>query len=140
MLNLLSRLFVFFTISILFGFIAKSIGIHFAFGVLFGVSIQFVINYALTTFFDIFVSLKNKKLENERIKEFSFQGVEVECPCHKKIKEFVPFRFNSENKYKCTECSKTISVFADTYTAIATEPILDTDTTKIETIINNATS
>jgi transposase-like protein len=74
------------------------------------------------------VALNNKKLENDRIKEFTMQGIEVECPCSRKIKDFVPIRLNTSNKYKCKECQKLISVYITPSTALTTEPIVDTDT------------
>jgi len=129
-----ASLFVFLTIA--FGCIFSHFGLNFIFGLAFGASFQFIFSYAISQFVNAYINLQNKKLENERIKEFSYQGVVVECPCHEKIRDIIPFRFNTENKYKCRECNKTVSVFADAYTAIATEPILDTDTTKPDILTN----
>ena len=110
------------------GYIFKANGLNFYIGAITGGAIQFVFNYIYETIFNAIVALKNKKLENERIKEFTMQGIEVECPCSRKIKDFVPIRLNTSNKYKCKECQKLISVYITPSTALTTEPILDTDT------------
>lgn len=110
------------------GYIFKANGLNFYIGAITGGAIQFVFNYIYETIFNAIIALKNKKLENERIKEFTMQGIEVECPCSRKIKDFVPIRLNTSNKYKCKECQKLISVYITLSTALTTEPILDTDT------------
>lgn len=110
------------------GYIFKANGLNFYIGAITGGAIQFVFNYIYETIFNAIIALKNKKLENERIKEFTMQGIEVECPCSRKIKDFVPIRLNTSNKYKCKECQKLISVYITPSTALTTEPILDTDT------------
>lgn len=110
------------------GYIFKANGLNFYIGAITGGAIQFVFNYIYETIFNAIVALKNKKLENDRIKEFTMQGIEVECPCSRKIKDFVPIRLNTSNKYKCKECQKLISVYITPSTALTTEPILDTDT------------
>jgi hypothetical protein len=110
------------------GYIFKANGLNFYIGAITGGAIQFVFNYIYETIFNAFVALQNKKLENERIKEFTMQGIEVECPCSRKVKDFVPIRLNTSNKYKCKECQKLISVYITPSTALTTEPILDTDT------------
>jgi hypothetical protein len=69
------------------------------------------------------VELKNKKLENERIKEFSLQGLEVTCPCLLKKTEFVPIVLNTNNNYKCDYCQKNVSVYIAAETALVTETI-----------------
>jgi len=98
-------------------------------GFLVGVLGQILIYNAFISILDVYLTIKNKKLENERIAEFSYQGLEVECPCTKKRKDFVPIRLNDLNMYRCGECDKTISVYINAETALQTEPIISTDTT-----------
>lgn len=98
-------------------------------GFLVGILGQILIYNAFTSILDVYVTLKNKQLENERIAEFSYQGMEVECPCSKKRKDFVPIRLNDVNLYKCGDCEKTVSVYVSAETALQTEPIISTDTT-----------
>lgn len=134
--SILFRLLLLLSISTVTGVIFNAFGLSLYLGIFFGLCIQFVFNYAFNQWLISSAALRNKELENARIKEFSYQGVEVTCPCHKQNKEIVPFRFNTDNRYKCTDCSKTIVVLVEPYTAIATEPILDTDTMKAEIFTN----
>jgi len=133
-----SRLFLFLSATIITGVIFNHFGLNIYFGFFAGICFQFAISHAIQQFINAYILLKNKALENERIKEFSHQSIEVTCPCHLKIREVVPFRFNTENRYRCKECRKAISVFTETQTAVFTEPLQDTDTTKPE--ILNATT
>ena len=94
-----------------------------------GILAQILIYNTFTSILDVYLTLKNKKLENERIAEFSYQGLDVECPCSKKRKDFVPIRLNDVNLYRCGECDKMVSVYINAETALQTEPIISTDTT-----------
>lgn len=122
------------TVCTLFGFIFH----YFAFPIWLGVLIGFVVQYAVYNVFiyglDVFVALKNKELENERIKELSFQGMDVECPCEKKIKDFVPVKLNTDNTYKCRLCSRNIKVIVTAETALVTEPIQNVNAKDTELI------
>jgi len=129
MYTAIMQILIFITISLISGYIFDSNKLNFLIGVLFGCAMQFIFNYMYTSVLTASIALKNKKLENERIKEFTMQGMEVECPCSRKIRDFVPIRLNANNKYKCKECQKLITVFVTPSTALTTEPILDTDIT-----------
>ena len=120
--NVLSQLLPLVFVSIIVSLVLSHWGVNYAIGALAGVAIQFVGFYAFRSILTSVVALKNKQLENERIKELSFQGLEVVCPCFKQIKEFVPIKLNTTNYYKCTECKKTIGVVITPETAIVTEP------------------
>jgi len=132
------RAFLFLSITIITGIAFKHFGLNLYFGFFAGICFQFVISYAVQQFLNVYMELKNKALDNERIKQFNYQSIEVSCPCHLKVKEVIPFRFNAENRYRCRECKKAISVFTETQTALFTEPLQDTDTTKPE-ILNVTT-
>lgn len=122
----LMQIVTFVTITTITGFIFHKLNLNFFLGLAAGASVQFLLSYIVDSILTLYAAIKNKELENERIKEFSIQGIEVECPCHKKIKEFVPIKLNFDNKYKCRECQKTVSVIVEANTAIATQPIYDT--------------
>ena len=128
MVSTIFQISSFVTISVLFGVIFKKFELNFFLGAAFGVAIQFIFTYIFNSIVNTFAAIKNKSLENERIREFTMQGMEVECPCSRKIKAFIPIRLNTANKYKCGECQKTISVFLNSTTALTTEPIEDTNT------------
>ena len=123
------QIVTFVTITFVTGFLFDKFKLNFVLGLLAGASVQFLLSYIVDSVLTVYASLKNKSIENERIKEFSFQGLEVECPCHKKIREFVPIKLNADNKYKCSECQKIVSVIVDANTALATQPIYNTEVT-----------
>ncbi|NBO99802.1 MAG: hypothetical protein EBU90_06700 [Proteobacteria bacterium] len=125
------QLIVFIGLSIVSGYIFNRSGLNFYAGIFTGASVQFILNFIYLSALNSYINLKNKALENERIKEFSKQGLEVECPCSKKLKDFVPIVLNTQNKYKCKDCQKIISVYITPSTALTTEPILNTDTTSL---------
>lgn len=134
---LVLQVLTFITISLLTGIYFSKIELNFFLGIAVGCSIQFIGNYIFISILSAYTALKNKKLENDRIKEFSYQGLEVECPCFKKVKEFVPIRLNSDNKYKCTECGKMVGVLVEATTAVTTEPIYSPEQLE-ETLVNIA--
>jgi hypothetical protein len=109
--------------AIFIGLIFKHFGINLFIGIPFGIIIQFGVYYAFITTLNAYIELRNKKLENERIKEFSVQGLEVTCPCALKKVEFVPVVLNTNNTYKCDHCQKNISVYIAAETALMTETL-----------------
>jgi hypothetical protein len=64
-----------------------------------------------------------EKIKNERIKEFSKQGLEVTCPCYLSKKMFVPIELNAANSFNCAECSKEVSVEVTASTFMKTDMI-----------------
>jgi DNA-directed RNA polymerase subunit RPC12/RpoP len=137
MFRVFLQLATFVALSLITGYYFHKNGLNFYIGMLTGGVLQYFINYLYETILSAIVALKNKQIENERIKEFTMQGLEVECPCSRKIKDFVPIRLNTANKYKCSECQKLVSVYIESTTALITEPIQDTDTIKLDNIIKN---
>jgi len=121
--RLLTQLTALVVTAILFGLLLKHFGVSLFIGVTLGVIIQFGLYYAFITVLGAYVELKNKKLENERIKEFSLQGLEVTCPCALKKTEFVPIILNTNNNYKCDYCQKNVSVYIAAETALVTETL-----------------
>jgi hypothetical protein len=138
MLRLIIQVLSFLILCSASGYIFSRNSLNFYIGAAAGAAIQFVFNYIYNSILDTIIAFNNKKLENERIREYSFQGIEVECPCSKQLKDFVPIRLNTPNKYKCKECKKLISVFITPSTALSTEPILDTNTTNPSIFLNGS--
>lgn len=64
-----------------------------------------------------------EKLKNERIKEFSKQGIELSCPCYLNKKMFIPIQLGADNSFKCLECDKNVSVEVNAKTFLKTEMI-----------------
>jgi hypothetical protein len=126
--RLFIQLIILLIIATVIGFLLTHIGINLWLGIVTGIIAQLIGYNTFTAILDSHIALKNKKIENERIKEFTLQGLEVTCPCSKQQKEFVPIRLNTNNTYRCNTCSKPVSVFISAETAIQTEPVLSTDT------------
>ena len=63
------------------------------------------------------------KLQVEKLKEFSKQGMEVKCPCYLEKKMFVPIDLNGVNVFDCKECDKSISVELNAKTFMQTDMI-----------------
>lgn len=135
--RLLIQLAILFITATLFGVSINHFGISLIYSIPLGIILQFGVYYAFITALDAYVALRNKKLENERIKEFSLQGMEVTCPCTLKKAEFVPIILNTNNTYKCNTCQKNISVYIVPETALITETIANVT---LPTTIPNITS
>jgi len=121
--KLLTQLTALIIVAILFGLLLQHSGVSLFISIPLGIILQFGVYYAFITILNAFVELRNKKLENERIKEFSLQGLEVTCPCALKKIEFVPIILNTDNKYTCNFCQKNVSVYVVPETALVTEPL-----------------
>lgn len=87
------------------------------------------------------VELFSEKLLNDRIVEYSKQGVEVACPCARAIKHFIPIQLNTNNSYKCLDCTKNISVEVDVKTFLETVPMdLEKTNAAFEVVYDKATT
>jgi len=84
---------------------------------------QFIIFYIIGSIMEYIGEIKLKEIEAFKLAEYSKQGMEVECPCHKKVKQFVPVILNTKNTYKCIDCSKINSVIISAETAQTTQPL-----------------
>jgi hypothetical protein len=139
--RLFTSLIALLSTSLLIALFLTSFGVKLWAGFIIAVFSQIIIYNVYISLLSSYIVLKNKQLENERIKEFSYQGLEVSCPCSKKHKDFVPIRLNDVNMYRCGECDKSVSVYINAETALQTEPIISTDTsTALAPIIANITN
>jgi hypothetical protein len=83
---------------------------------------QYIFFYIFNTILQSRAALKNKELENERIKEFSKQGTVVPCAyCGED--NLAPIRFDVDNKFACNTCGKINSVYINITTAQVTNPL-----------------
>jgi hypothetical protein len=119
------------------GSVLSYFGVPLIIGILAGVVVQYGLYNAYTHSIEAYVILKAKKLEAVKLKELSYQGVNVTCPCSRRVNEFIPIRVSEPNYYKCGTCAKTVSVFVATETALITEPIANTDIGAVETLLTN---
>lgn len=136
--KILFQLFALVAVATVIGFSLTHLNIPLVYGIAIGIIVQFGVNYAFFTLLNVFVSLKNKKLENERIKEFSHQGLTVTCPCPLKKEEYVPIVLNTNNTYKCDTCQKNINVYIVPETVLVTETIANTNTISIPALAEAA--
>jgi hypothetical protein len=84
---------------------------------------------------DAIIFTNNKKLENERIKEFSRQGLEVDCAICS-AKNFIPIRLDSSNTFECLECNQQNAVYINITTAQTTTP-MDVNPLSISSYVDN---
>lgn len=80
---------------------------------------QVILYKIYTTIVELFA----EKLMNDRISEYSKQGTEVTCPCARAIKHFIPVQLNTNNSYKCLDCTKNIAVEVEVKTFLETVPM-----------------
>ena len=82
----------------------------------------FILGFLVGQISETLAIINNKKLENERIKEFTKQGVSVECAyCGEP--NFVPIRFDIKNQFNCNKCNQTNSIYIDIITTQITSPL-----------------
>jgi len=121
--KLLLQIAVFLTITLVTGYWFHEHSLNFYLGMALGIAIQYAIYWIYLNSMEAWVALKNKELENERIKEYSYQGLDIECPCSKKIQDFIPIRLNTDNYFNCRACGKKCNVIVSAETVLATVPI-----------------
>ena len=67
-------------------------------------------------------AIKNQQIiENERIKEFSKQGMELQCE-YCDHSQFVPLRFDHDTKFECDQCENTNSTHIEIVVTQTTNP------------------
>lgn len=87
------------------------------------------------------VKLFAEKLLNDRMVEYSKQGTDVVCPCARAVKHFIPIQLNTDNSYKCLDCSKNIAVNVDVKTFLETIPMdLDKSNAALDVVYDEITS
>ena len=84
--------------------------------------IQLTLGYVVNTVMDYYTAVKNKSLENERLKLYSIQSAELKCAFCGEI-SVVPIRLDTENEYVCPSCGKRNSVYLNITVARSTTPM-----------------
>lgn len=135
MTNLIKQVLLLIIIACTVALFLSTLGINLILGFVIGVILQYALYNAFVYGVDAYTTLKAKKIEYEKIREISQQGIEVTCPCVNKVKEFIPIKLNRPNYYKCSTCNKTVGAFVGVETAVITEPIAETDLSSIERLI-----
>ena len=83
---------------------------------------QLMFFYMFNTILRYVIMLKNKKLENNRIKEFTLQGVELDC-AHCSSSNLTPLRFDQDNIFSCLNGAKDNSVYINITVAQSSSPL-----------------
>lgn len=122
MLSILRSIFITVLISSVCGALAWTVGMDWLKVGIFALIGQFAFFYFFNTVLQTRVALKNKQLENERIKEFSKQGTIVPC-AYCGTDNFIPVRLDTDNTFPCNHCGKDNSVYINITTAQTTNPL-----------------
>lgn len=83
---------------------------------------QFVGFWLFNSYNQYNFKLKQTKLDNERIAEFSKQSLEAECAYCKTV-NLVPVRFDVENDFSCINCNKPNAVYIGVTVTQKTTPM-----------------
>ena len=94
---------------------------------------QFVLFYVWNSYMSYRFRLDINQQETERIKAFETQGVNVNC-AHCSTTNYIPVRFDEDNKFDCDACGKTNAVYVDVTVAQPTQ-FLDKQNISINSII-----
>ncbi|MBP01547.1 MAG: hypothetical protein CMM25_01885 [Rhodospirillaceae bacterium] len=84
--------------------------------------LQFIGFWIFNTISQRIFSIKERQLENERIAEFSKQGVEVDC-AYCKTTNLVPVRFDVDNDFECINCGKPNAIYIGVTVTQKTTPL-----------------
>jgi hypothetical protein len=69
-------------------------------------TISSIIQIIIFNIYKHIIFLSAERIKNDRIREFSKQGMEVVCPCYLEKRMFVPIELNANNTFNCVECKK----------------------------------
>jgi len=122
MLSILKSLAITGTVAALFGILLWSIGYDPVKVIVFTFIGQLIFFYFFNTIIQSNISIKQTRLENERIAEFSKQGTTVPC-AYCNTNNFIPIRFDVDNNFPCTSCEKVNSVYINITTTQVTTPM-----------------
>lgn len=121
--KILKSLLITLAVSSLLGLILLIFKINFWATFAFATITQYIIFFIVGSVVEYIGQLKLRELEVTQIKELAKQQIEVECPCDKKIKEYVNITLGERNTYRCTECSKVNAIYINATTAATNIPI-----------------
>lgn len=83
---------------------------------------QFVLFWIFNTCSSYMYELKATALENERIAEFTKQGIEVGCSYCRSV-NLIPVRFDEDNDFTCMNCDKENAVYIGITVTQKTTPL-----------------
>lgn len=99
-----------------------------------------IVQIVLYNIYRQIVVLFMEKITNDRISEYTKQGVEVTCPCSRAIKNLIPIQLNTDNSYKCLDCARNVTVNVEVKTFLETQPVdLDKSTAAFDAVYTEVT-
>jgi len=69
------------------------------------IAIQIGVSWIYASISNRYFNIKQQQIDNERIKEFTKQGIDVEC-AYCKTPNLIPVRFDDDNDFTCINCDK----------------------------------
>ena len=126
MLQIVKSLSIVFIISGFIGGCCQLLGV--SFWPVFGLSVltQFILYDLFSRWRKSKIEVQFRQLENERIKAFSEQGLEVTCPVEScNTVTFTPIIVNYDNEYECPKCKAEIKIYLGTQCFLKTTPVED---------------
>ena len=122
MLGVFKSLLLLSIISSLGATISYYCGYDFMYSFLAITLIQIVISAAVNTVVSSYTALKNKELENDRLRLYAVQSAELKCAFCGEV-SVVPIRMDVDNEYECPSCTKRNSVYLNITVARSTTPM-----------------
>lgn len=110
------------TLAALVGLVFWSISGEFIKPFVLTIIIQFVLFWIFNTCSSYIYELKATALENERIAEFTKQGIEVGCSYCRSV-NLIPVRFDEGNDFTCINCDKENAVYIGITVTQKTTPL-----------------
>lgn len=129
--NVIRSILIISTISCIVGGLFYVAGMAPEKGAVLGLLTQIIIYNIVRHYKESSIVVKMKELETDQIREFSKQGMELQC-AHCKAEVFVPIRFDVENSFQCPACSNSNSIYVNVTVARETTPLnVDAITSKL---------
>ena len=122
MYDMIKSLTITVSVSLIVGVLFWSLGHDYVKPVVLTMVGQFVGFWLFNTWLRKQHIVQNSKIENERIKEFTKQAVEVECSYCKTV-NLIPVRFDIDNDFNCTNCNKPNAVYVGVTVTQKTTPL-----------------
>ena len=120
--NIVKSLLITLVISLIISGICYAMGLGFTKPLVITIITLFVGGFLIGQISETLLAINNKRLENERIKEFSKQGMIIECAYCEEM-NFVPIRLDERNEFVCEKCNEKNAVQISVAASRITTPI-----------------
>lgn len=109
-------------VSSICGVLAKLYGYDFVEIFTLTLVLQVILSYCVNTIVTSYLTIRNKKLENDRLSLFAQQSADLKCAFCEDV-SVVPIRLDRDNEYICPNCGSRNSVYLNITVARATTPL-----------------